>query len=337
MKSVSDRITDLRLLIIIPVLTYIISYLYLAYYHGKYFIFNTIVHEGGEYTLLQDLFYASHFLGHIPVLTMLAFLFAGSYLCLTGYNPNRCSRNKIKLIVGILILFLILSILLSLVIFGYEDTFDFICQKKQGVSIYEEGGSWNLHLPSSILLFLLIPVYLYIFKKIFGRGIELNSRGSFYISLGFIFFFIFTFLLNKSIIDIIFRIWGNPRYLAHSVRELLTFPVTYFPVPLYFFLRGEGKGDVQRENREKMNFKYFILCLAVVFLLGLCYQSYVSLSEGIGGLAQKPYFAKGGSLGIPYLLASHYFEHFLDTVYFTILCLLLYSIAETDSGLRVKD
>ena len=65
--------------------------------------------------------------------------------------------------------------------------------------------------------------------------------------------------------------------------------------------------------------------LTVLFLLGLFYQSYISLAAGIGELAQKPYFAKNGKLGIPYLLASHYFEHFLDTVYFTLLCLVLYS------------
>ncbi len=41
-----DFFTNLKLLIILPVATYIISYMYLAYYHGKISIFNTIVHEG---------------------------------------------------------------------------------------------------------------------------------------------------------------------------------------------------------------------------------------------------------------------------------------------------
>lgn len=168
--------------------TYVISYLYLAYYHGKILIFNTIVHEGGTYTLLQDIFYPSHFLGHVPVHTMLAFLFIGSYLCLSGFNFNTYSNKKIQNLLILLILFLVLSFFLSLTIFGYEDTFAFICQKKQGVGIYAEGGSWNLHLPSSMLQFLLIPVYIYVFKNIYDRSIEPSSSGLYYISLGFILF-----------------------------------------------------------------------------------------------------------------------------------------------------
>ena len=48
---------------------------------------------------------------------------------------------------------------------------------------------------------------------------------------------------------------------------------------------------------------------------------------GIGELAQKPPFARTGALGVPYLLASHNFEHVLDTIYFTLVTLLLWSIA----------
>jgi hypothetical protein len=48
---------------------------------------------------------------------------------------------------------------------------------------------------------------------------------------------------------------------------------------------------------------------------------------GIGQLAQTPPFAKAGTLSVPYLLASHYFEHLLDTIYFTLLTLLLWSFA----------
>jgi len=326
---------DLRLLIIFPVLTYIISYLYLAYYHGEIFIFNTIVHEGGRYTLLLVMFYASHFLGHIPLYTMLAFLFIGSYLCLTGFNFKTYSKKKTRTLFILLILFLTLSFFLSLGVFGREDTFAFIGQQKQGVEIYAEGGSWNLHLPSSMLLFLLIPVYIYIVKAVFGRNIEPNLSGLLYISLGFICFFLFTFFFNENIVDSFFSIWRDPRYLAHSVRELLTFPITYFPIPLYFILRREKRVSDSSKRKQSRNLKYFIACLAIFFLLGLFYQSYISLTEGIGNIAQKPDFAKGGKLGVPYLLASHYFEHFLDTVYFSLLCLVLYGFVEKKKSITL--
>jgi len=318
---------SLRVLLFLPVFAYIVSYLYLAYYHGKFLIFNTIVHESGKYTLLQDMFYASHFLGHIPVHTVLAFFFVGAYLCLTGSNSNRYPKKKIRILFTLLVFLLISSFFLSLTVFGYEDTLSFMAQRKQGVGIYAEGGSWNLHLPSTMLLLLLIPVYIYIVKRIFGRSIEPNPSGLFYISLGFIFFFLFTFLFNRNIVDAFFSIWGDPRYLGHSVRELLTFPVTYFPVPLYFILSGETRVGGSRKRKRNRNLECVMASLGIVFLLGLFYQSYIPLTEGIGNIAQKPDFAKGGKLGAPYLLASHYFEHFLDTIYFTLLCLLSYSFA----------
>lgn len=81
---------------------------------------------------------------------------------------------------------------------------------------------------------------------------------------------------------------------------------------------------VYRGRAEKKLYLIMII-LTALFLMGLFYQSYISLAAGIGRLAQKPFFAKNGELGIPYLLASHYFEHFLDTVYFTLLCLILYT------------
>jgi hypothetical protein len=82
-----------------------------------------------------------------------------------------------------------------------------------------------------------------------------------------------------------------------------------------------------RENNRSKGLKYFILSFALVFFIGIFYMSYVPLTIGIGKLAQKPFFAKGGQLGIIYLLASHYFEHFIDTVYFAFFCLFLYSIS----------
>ena len=321
MKFLEKCREDLRILIAVPVFTYIISYLYLAYYHKKFFIFSTIVHEGGIYTFLQTMFYASHFLGHVPVLVTLSFLFAGSYICLSKLDKK---RPKIKILLIALILLLSFSFILSIYVFGIEDTSRFISQEKQGVNIYEEGGSWNLHLPSLVLLFFFVPVYIYLIKKIFNRAIYNNKDGFFYIFIALFLFLIFVFLFNSNPLANLTAIWKNPRYLAHSVRELLTFPLTYFPIPLYFFLKKEKIPDKKAD--EKGHSKYTMVLLSLIFLIGFSYQSYVSLSAGINNIAQKPAFTKENGLGIPYLLASHYFEHFLDTVFFALLCMLLYEI-----------
>lgn len=318
----------LRFLISVPLLTYAVSYLYLAFYHGKSLLFNVVVHEGGTYSLLQSTFYASHFLGHIPVHVVLAFFFTGCYLCLSDDYPDRWSKGKMQMLSAAFILFLIAATVLSVTFFGFEDALSFIAQEKQGVGIYREGGAWNLHLPSTILLFALIPVYIYFIKRICGRSVQSSMGGVFYLAVSCFFFIAFTLLSNRhNISGPLCLILTDARYLAHGVRELLTFPVTYFPIPLYFFLRGEKGSDFVIGSSMNRKVKLCVALLSLIFIAGLFYEASIPLSKGIGNLAQKPAFAKGGKLGIPYLLAAHYFEHFLDTIFFALLCLLLYGLA----------
>lgn len=318
----------LKFLISVPLLTYAASYLYLAFYHKKLLLFTEVVHEGGTYSFLKSMFYASHFLGHIPVHVVLAFFFTGCYLCLSGGYLDRWPRKKTQMLFVPFVFFLIATVILSVTVFGYEDTFSFVAQKKQRVGIYSDGGAWNLHLPSTILLFALIPVYVSVIKKICGRNVLSSMNGLCYLAVSCFLFVLFTFLINGCYIrEALYLALTDPRYLAHGVRELLTFPVTYFPIPLYFFLRREKESGLAARNSVNKKLTAGIACLFFIFVTGLFYEAVIPLSRGIGTLAQKPAFAKGGRLGIPYLLASHYFEHFLDTIFFALLCLLLYGLA----------
>jgi hypothetical protein len=224
-----------------------------------------------------------------------------------------------------LLFFITCSLFLSLLIFGAEETFSFISQQKQNPRVYIQGGSWNLHLPSSHLLIFLIPVYLFVIRKVWKRDVQPNWSGAPYFFFGLFLLFFGTLIFNRGKLAPFITVWSDPRYLAHSVRELITFPLTYFPLPLFFiFSAGKNSPDFRPNSRNRKMLS-FIIAAAVIFLVGLAYQSCQSFSAGIGELAQKPAFAHGDKLGIPYLLASHFFEHFLDTAYFTLLCLLLYT------------
>lgn len=325
----------LRSLIAIPIITYLCSYAYLAYYHGKIFIFNTVVHEGGTFTLIQDAFYASHFLGHIPVHTTLAFFFTGIFLCLTvEAEGGHIQRNADLLLIAV-VFFLVFAFFLSLSLFGYEDTFSYVAQKKQSVARYEQGGSWNLHMPSTMMQFLLIPIYLFVVMGLFRRPVRPSLRGAAYILSALSLFLAFGIYFNYGFWAAICKVWADPRYLAHSVRELLTFPVTYYPIPLYFMIKDNRKDASNQKNTNWGKLKSVKICFVIVlsiFVAAFAYQSYIPLTEGIGELAQKPAFARGGKLGIPYLLAAHYFEHFLDSIYFSLFCLLLFGAANRRLG-----
>jgi hypothetical protein len=307
----------------LPLFTYLGSFAYLTWYHKGSAVFSTIIHEGGRYTLLQTVFYASHFLGHVPVHTVLAFMFTGSYLSLTGEPHDDNSGGKTSSWIIILVLFLAGSLVISLRFFGTEDTLAFILQQKQAVRIYETGGSWNLHLPSTILLFFLIPLYVRAAVPVLGLPPTPNRRGAIYLLCGLGVLIVFTLVINRSDMWRPLKIWSEPRYLAHSVRELCTFPLTYFPIALLLFTgRSVWKDRIGRQGKAAP----IMLCLcAVLFVGGLIYQVSIPLKAGIGSLAQKPAFAREG-LTVPYLLASHYFEHLLDSIYFALLCGLLYSL-----------
>jgi len=315
-----------NLLLTIPVCIYMFSYMYLAWYHARFNLLTTVVHESGKFTLTEDILYASHFLGHIPVHTMLAFLFTGVCLSLTGGIPPAVfSKPAPRRLLISLSLFLALSLAGSILFFGFDDTAAFILQQKQSEHLSGGGGSWNLHLPSSMLLFCFIPVYLAAIFWFIGRRLELSGKGIAHIVISSALLVLMTLLVNGSLSSIA-EIWQAPRYLAHSVRELATFPLTYFPLPLYFILAKEDQA-YQPARQQKRSLVILLIILAALFFAGITYQAVVSLNAGISALAQKPAFAKGGMLDIPYLLASHYFEHFLDTIFFSLLVLLLYDRA----------
>jgi hypothetical protein len=124
--------------------------------------------------------------------------------------------------------------------------------------------------------------------------------------------------------------WSSPRYLGHSVRETVTYTLTYFPLLLWFLTRRERPLSAKSPGCGRMT--GFALVALAAFMMLFTYQVLVSLHAGVGNLAQKPDFAIGGQLSIPYLLASHYFEHFLDTVFFTLTGLLFYSLSQPNTG-----
>jgi len=321
----------LYVLLGLPATVYAASYIYLAFYHGQAVIINTVVHEGGLYTFLQTILYASHFLGHIPVHTVLALYFVGVYMCLTPhFYESRLHLSRWPF-VFLLVNFLLASVAISLIGFGLEDTMAFILQQKQNVRHYTAGGSWNLHLPSTLLQLALIPVFIFAVRLFFARPLHASRRGSFYIGVGLFLIVAFTGLVNEDPAFALGHVLSDPRHLAHSVREIATFPLIYYPLPLYLFLTWEGRLEGARGNAGKA-LKIFMGLLTIVFVSAFLYQMLVPLAQGVGALAQKPAFMKGESLPIAHLLASHYFEHFLDTIYFLLVCMILFAFAAPVAG-----
>lgn len=323
----------LRILLYVPAAVYAASYAYLAVYHGRLNLFPVVIHEGGTFTLWETALYASHFLGHIPVHIVAALLLLGAHWSFSG-PPARVPRRSLSpRRPGLwLFVFLSCSVMLSLYHFGAEDTMAYVLQQKQGVDNYVPGGSWNLHLGSTVMLFMMIPLYVLFVRVLFRRPVEWSCSGWTWAGAALLLMLVSTALANGELVRPFVVAWTDPRYLAHSVRELATFPLICFPLPLYFLLRDEGQSADPPDLKAQDVPLRFLAALLLVFAVALAYQVLIPLQAGIGDLAQKPGFAKGGTLPILYLLASHYFEHFLDTVFFTLFTLWLAAKCASSRG-----
>ena len=311
---------DPRLLLLLPAAVYLVSYADLALYHGRAWLWSTVVHESGRYTLLETTFYASHFLGHVPVLLTIALLAAGSWRSMSPPSLSPVRRGRALAVAGLGLL-VAGSLALAIGHFGLDDTLAFILQRRQRPDDVVAGGSWNLHLPSTLLQLALIPVAVFLARVAFARPVVWSRRGLALLGAAVALVVAMTWLVNRDPLAAVIAVWRDPRYLAHSVRELVTFPLTYYPLALAVLLAGEAPR--RRERRAVSGPDLLIGALAVLFAAGFLFQVAVSLGHDIGALAQQPTFAAGGRLGIPYLLTSHVFEHVLDSLFFTLVTLLL--------------
>ncbi len=303
------------LLLSVPLATYVASYIYLALFHGKFWLWDTVVHEGGTLTLLQTTFYASHFLGHIPSLTIIAFLFASWYKVLTPIEgPFRFSLKWLSAALA----FVVSCLFYSLWQFGKEETLAYLFLNRQSVTRAEPGGSYLLHLPSTLSLVVLIPLFIALIAYIFRRQVAWQATHLKSIAITTVITVAFALLITLNSTTLILHSLIDPRYLAHSVRELATFPLTFFPIPLALWLASQSpaKRSLSLTPRRPL------LILTALALPLLLIQIWVPLSIGISDLAQKPSFSEG-PLSISYLLASHYFEHVLDSIFFIFLCLAI--------------
>ncbi len=337
MRSVGKKqvVCDPRFLLLVPLMTYALSYLYLAAYHGRLFLWTTVVHESGRYTLLENTLYASHFLGHVPVLITIALLFTGCWLTMTPVPEPVIKGRCTAAVAAFVILLLLASVVISVGHFGLDDTLDFIRQNKQRPDLLVEGGSWNLHLPSTVLQFLLIPVTVWIARTFFGRPVVWSRRGLVWLVAAAGVAAAITWLVNTNPLVAVAEVWRDPRYLAHSVRELATFPLTYYPLPAALLLAWEQPSGVRRRSVSAPDLA--LAAAAVLLVIGCGYQVVVSLANDVGSLAQHPDFAKGGELSIAYLLGSHYFEHVLDSLFFAGLTILLIAIPSRDGKLLRRE
>jgi hypothetical protein len=317
--------TLIGLLLALPFTYFAISYIYVASYHEEAILWNTVIHENGRLTLAGSLFYFDHFIACVPMIVVFALCTAGGF-AMTGRVPALAEPSRAGRVAAVLLggaaLMVIVAFIASVQTAGWERTIDYALQRIERDGVLSKGGNWNqlqlsnipiaigaIGLSCSIFMFTTDPD-----SK--NAGLVTGGR----ICLGA------ALALMVAISAMTFTEWQaylNPRWMAHSIREVATYPLTGIPIALAAvllverYLSGQDAWLV-----EPRTLSMALIGLSILLVVGqLIHLSNVDVMA----MAQKPSFA-GGGLSVPYLLTSHVFEHFLDFVFITPLTAGIYAL-----------
>jgi hypothetical protein len=302
------------ILLTIPITYFVISYIYLVWWHNKIFLWNVLIHENGRLTLLGSLFYFDHFVACVPAIVVFALCTAGG-VALAGHAPSGINLHRtafvaIFLLVGAALMVFV-AFIASVHTVGWQRTMDYAFQWVERDGIVSKGGNWN-QLQLSNLPILLGTIGLSSAFVMFGK--ESGSKGSG--PLTALALLCIGVAAALCIVISAFS-WGgwksflNPRWLAHSLREIATYPLTGIPIALSgvllveYYLSGLHTWAVEPRS------------LSLILIgtgIGIAIGEVILIKDvNVLAIAQKPSFAVNG-LSISYLLCSHVFEHFLDFI-----------------------
>jgi hypothetical protein len=205
---------------------------------------------------------------------------------------------------------------------GLSATLEYALQRVERDGVSSRGGTWNQLQLSSLPLALgalglgigIAPI-----SSTAGQDTVATPVG---VGLAFVVLGLGLNLLLSVLVWPGLRAFKNPRWLAHSLREIATFPFTAVPLAIAVGL------IVERTVSGSSHLLLTVGPLSIA-LLGLALCSVLmqwSLLRGVDvlAIAQKPSFASQ-SLDVHYLLASHVFEHALDIALLALLTGGLYA------------
>ena len=300
------------LLLSVPLAYFVISYVYVALWHRKAFLAFTIIHENGRLTLAESMLYFDHFIGCVPMVLLFA-LYTVAGFALSGPVPLLADPSRAKVAAAVLLggaaCLVLISFVAAVYGVGWQQTLDWALQRVERDGVSSKGGTWNQLQLSNVPMFLGIlgtstAIGVASRTSAHTEFVELSASG--WLLLGT------ALLLTVGISAPNWCGWQamrNPRWLAHSMRELATYPFTGLPIALASVLLMElylSGIDGVALNPGIVSLLLLALCVVIAIVERLLLGS-----VDVGAIAQRPAFAPDG-LPLGYLMASHVFEHFLD-------------------------
>ncbi len=312
--------TIILILFALPVAYLLTSYIYLVTWHKKWWLFPVLTHEDGRHTMWGSISYWPHFLACLPTALFTSLCLAGAVLMETHFNVKPAHQ---LLMPGVILLasgfiFTLLVTWGSINQVGLKETIHYALQKFERDNVSSWGGCWNQFVPSNIV----IGAGSIAIGLVAGKSILCSNANSTFLqdTLSFknywlLLFAIVWFLWLCFVFRTGRRSFTETRWLAHSVREIATYPFTAVPAGL-----GAIIFSVNYQNFV-CNWSLIISPLPVVLFslafLFFAWQLIALRNKDVLAISQKPQFAPQG-LSVPYLLAAHVFEHVTDIIFIAI-------------------
>jgi hypothetical protein len=317
------------ILLLLPVIYYAISYIYVAKWHGRIILWNVLIHENGRLTLKESLFFFDHFISAMPKVIFYAFFIACGF-SLDGSIPAGIKASRSGFIALLLFagagFFVLLAFILSISKVGWRRTTDCLLQRVERDEVESKGGSWNQLQVSNI------PLYLMMFSaSFFMNSFTGDSNPAEY-----------TLLKTGTLICVVagvllwiipsiyfwpgWRAFMNPRWTAHGIREIATQPFILLPTALFVILLIHQELTDSYYSTWYLKIPFLSIFLFIIGTLIVIGQLILLRKHSIHEMAQKPEFAPDG-LPLSYLLCAHSFEHFLDLVFIALFTGGIYSLS----------
>jgi hypothetical protein len=248
------------------------------------------------------------------MIAMFAFCTAGGFaMAQRSLGPADGKRTRsfaILLLAGV-VLFIVTAFALAVETVGWQRTEDYALQRIERDGVMSKGGDWNQLQESNI------PIALGT-VAISGSILICAGLGKFSrpcdMRMGGLILLVFAVMISVGITAFNWCGWSaflNPRWMAHGIREMATYPVTGIPIALAAVLLVESY--VSGETKLEVNLSSTrLIVLGAGIAIALAQLLYLR-KVNILAVAQHPAFAPDG-LSVSYLLCSHVFEHFLDFV-----------------------
>ncbi len=300
-------------LLMVPILVLLVSYLFLAWEHSQLDLWNVVVHENGVYTLAQSIFYFNHFIREIPVNVMTAFSIAASFYLFTPVVPDDRVRTR-RLGNYLKIFIFIIPAAAGIAAVTQTDLRTFLLdlgqfKTRDTSALY--GSHWHSHFCHVLWMFFAAGAASCAYREVSGMGcFSGSSRGVKLLGLWFAGFILISCILGFH------PALTNMRYLAHQCREIVTHSLVTLPLSFALLIaieqRLRPKVSLVSSQAWKKKNKFWGLCSilasSVIFLWILIKLRH----RDIMAHAQK-------QSSVMDLLASHFFEHSLDYLFVPLL------------------